>query len=95
MSWVLVNRISVDSPDQADRLVEAFRHRSGQVDQQPGFAGIEVWREEKGTEVMVSTRWGRKEDFEAWVSSAAFRRAHGQAEGGPGRAAGMAYEVVL
>lgn len=95
MTWVLVNRIAVESSQEADRIVEAFRHRAGKVDQQPGFLGIEVWREEKGTEVMISTRWQRKEDFQAWVDGPAFRQAHARAEGGPGRAAGSAYEVVL
>jgi len=95
MAWVLVNRISVDSPDEADRIVEAFRHRAGKVDQQPGFLGIEVWREEEGKEVMVSTRWRNKEDFQIWVNGPAFREAHRRAEGGPGRAAGSAYEIVI
>jgi heme-degrading monooxygenase HmoA len=95
MPWVLVNRISVDSAADADRIVEAFRHRAGKVDQQPGFLGFELWREEEGREVVVSTRWRGKADFEAWVNSPAFRQAHEKAEGGPGRAAGSAYEVVL
>jgi heme-degrading monooxygenase HmoA len=95
MPWVLVNRISVDSPGEADRLVEAFRHRAGKVDQQPGFLGIEVWREEDGKEVMVTTRWREKEDFRAWMDGPAFRQAHARVEGGPGRAAGSAYEVVI
>ena len=92
---MLVNRIAVDSAAEADRIVEGFRHRAGRVDQQPGFLGFELLREEHGREVLVSTRWRRKEDFEAWVGSPAFRQAHERAEGGPGRAAGSAYEVVL
>jgi heme-degrading monooxygenase HmoA len=95
MTWVLVNRISVDSPDEADRVVEAFRHRAGKVDQQTGFLGLEVWREVEGKEVMVSTRWRQKEDFEAWMNGPAFRQAHQRVGGGPGRAAGSAYEVVI
>jgi heme-degrading monooxygenase HmoA len=95
MTWVLVNRISVDSSEEADRIVEAFRHRAGKVDQQPGFLGLEVWREEDGKEVMVSTRWRNKDDFQAWVNGPAFQEAHKRAKGGPGRAAGSAYEVVI
>ena len=95
MTWVLVNRIAVDSPQEADRIVESFRHRAGKVDAQPGFAGIEVWREDQGKEVLVATRWQRKEDFEAWVNGPAFRQAHARVEGGAGRAAGSAYEVVI
>jgi heme oxygenase (staphylobilin-producing) len=95
MPWVLVNRISVESPADADQVVEAFRHRAGKVDLQPGFLGIEVWREEEGKEVLVATRWARREDFEAWVNGPAFRQAHQHVAGGPGTAHGSAYEVVL
>ena len=79
MTWVLVNRISVGTPDEADRVVEAFRHRAGKVDLQPGFLGIEVWREEGGKEVMVSTRWRHREDFQNWLNGPAFRQAHERA----------------
>ena len=95
MPWVLINRISVESPTEADRVVEAFRHRAGKVDQQPGFLGIEVWRKEDGKEVMVSTRWRTKEDFQNWINGPAFRQAHERAKGSPGQAAGSVYEVVI
>jgi len=95
MTWVLVNRISVDSPAEADRVVEAFRHRAGKVDQQPGFLGIEVWREEAGKEVMISTRWRAREDFQNWLTGPAFRQSHERAKGAPGQAVGSAYEIVI
>jgi len=95
MPWVLVNRITVDSPAEADHVVEAFRHRAGKVDLQPGFLGIEVWREKDGKEVLVATRWQREEDFEAWVNSPAFQHAHARAGASPGTAHGMSYEVVI
>jgi len=95
MAWVLVNRISVGSPVEADRIVEAFRHRAGKVDQQPGFLGIEVWRQEEGKEVMVSTRWRNKEDYHNWINGPAFREAHERAKGAPGQANGSVYEVVI
>ncbi len=95
MSWVSVNRIRVDGPTEADAIVEAFRHRSGRVDEQPGFLGFELWREEGGREVMVLTRWTRREDFLAWVESPAFRQAHRHAAGAPGTAEGMLYEALL
>lgn len=95
MEWISVNRITVDSTAEADRLVEAFRNRSGKVDQQPGFLRFEVWREESRREVMVVTRWARREDFEAWVNGPAFREAHRHAAGAPGTPGGSLYEVVL
>jgi len=95
MPWVLVNRITVESPADADRVIEAFRHRAGKVDLQPGFLGLEVWREKEGREVMVSTRWKTSEDFEAWLSGPAFQQAHARAGQSPGTAHGTAYEIVL
>ncbi|MCI4354067.1 MAG: antibiotic biosynthesis monooxygenase [Thermoplasmata archaeon] len=95
MSWIAVNRISVDTPADADRIVDAFRHRTGKVDLQPGFEHFEVWREESGREVMVLTRWRDRADFGAWTESAAFREAHHRAKGAPGSPDGSVYEVVL
>lgn len=95
VSWVLVNRIAVDTPEEADKVVQAFRHRAGKVDLQPGFLGLEVWREAAGKEVLVSTRWQRREDFEAWIESPAFRHAHANASASPGTAHGTAYEIVI
>ncbi|MDE1820039.1 MAG: antibiotic biosynthesis monooxygenase [Euryarchaeota archaeon] len=95
MTWIAVNRITVDSPKEADQIVEAFRHRPKKVDLRPGFKGMEVWREEAGSEVLVMTRWDRKEDFVAWVDSDAFRDAHKAARGSPGDAHGVVYEVVV
>jgi heme oxygenase (staphylobilin-producing) len=95
MTWMLVNRISVDSPADADRVIDAFRHRAGKVDRAPGFEGLEVWRADDGREVVVATRWARREDFTAWLASPAFREAHAHAGATPGEAHGTAYEIVL
>jgi heme-degrading monooxygenase HmoA len=95
VTWVLVNRITVDTPEEADQVVEAFRHRAGKVDLQPGFLGLEVWREQGGKEVVVSTRWQRTEDFEAWIRSPAFQHAHARASESPGTGHGTAYEIVI
>jgi heme-degrading monooxygenase HmoA len=95
MVWISVNRITVDSPAEADEIVERFRRRPKKVDQRPGFLALEVWREGEGKEVLVMTRWARKEDFEAWLESPAFREAHRGAQGSPGQAHGTLYEVVL
>ena len=94
MTWIAVNRITVDAPKEADELVERFRNRPKKVDQRPGFEGLEVWREEEGKEVLVMTRWARREDFLSWVESRAFKDAHHGAAGAPGEAHGSVYEVV-
>ena len=95
MPWMAVNRITVESPADADRVIEAFRHRAGKVDLQPGFLGIEVWRHHEGKEVLVATRWQRREDFEAWVDGPAFRQAHARAGEAPGTAHGSLYEQAI
>jgi heme-degrading monooxygenase HmoA len=95
MPWIAVNRISVDTPADADQIVEAFRHRTGKVDLQPGFLQFEVWREEASREVLILTRWRAKSDFVAWTESPAFREAHQRAHSAPGTPGGTVYEVVL
>lgn len=95
MTWIAVNRITVETPAEADRVVESFQKRPKKVDQHAGFLGLEVWREEEGREVLVMTRWQRREDFLSWVESPAFREAHRGAAGGPGRAHGTVYEVAI
>lgn len=94
MPWTSVNRIAVETAVEADRVVEAFRQRSGKVDLQPGFLGFELWREELGKEVLVITRWRSRQDFKTWVEGPAFREAHAHAHGTPGDSSGSIYEVV-
>ena len=94
MAWLLANRIKVESPADAERVIEAFRGRARKVDTQPGFLGFELWKEESGKEVVVTTRWRAKSDFEAWLNSPAFHESHHRAKGTPGEAHGSAYEVV-
>ena len=95
MTWTAVNRISVESPQEADRLVEVFRHRTGKVDLQPGFRGFELWREASGKEVLVITRWEHRQDFDSWVSGPVFREAHARSRGAPGDSTGSVYEVMI
>ncbi|MNW06480.1 Heme-degrading monooxygenase [compost metagenome] len=51
-----------------------------------GFLGLEVLLTENTPEydeVTVSTRWNKKEDFQAWTRSEAFREAHSHRGGMP------------
>lgn len=93
--WTSVNRISVKTAQEAEAVIESFRHRSGKVDHQLGFLQFEVWREEESREVLILTRWARREDFRAWVEGPAFRQAHQRAAGSRGESKGSLYEVVL
>ncbi|MBX6762708.1 MAG: antibiotic biosynthesis monooxygenase [Rubrobacteraceae bacterium] len=60
----------------AERVVEMFRESRGSVQNFPGFVSMEVLSSEDGREVVVITRWQRREDFEAWVRSPEFSQAH-------------------
>lgn len=95
MAWGSVNRIRVETPEVAGRVLAAFSHRTGAVDHQPGFLGFDVWRGVDGHEVVAVTRSQRREDFVAWVEGPAFRSAHQQVGEGRGTAAGTLYEVAL
>jgi heme-degrading monooxygenase HmoA len=50
-----------------DRIVERFRESRGNVQGFPGFVSVEVLKAEAGDEVLVVTRWGDREAFDAWV----------------------------
>ena len=100
MSYVVVNAIEVP-PERRDAMEDRFANRAGEVSKAPGFEAFELLRpsnEEAGDRYLVYTRWSRKEDFEKWMSSAAFGKGH---SGGPPGQAPVAtsnqvwmYEVV-
>jgi heme-degrading monooxygenase HmoA len=75
--------------DGADALERAFRDRLGEVESQPGFVRLEVWREDgaPGRYLMVSW-WRRPEDFRAYLRSDAHRRSHARVPGEPHRPRG-------
>ncbi|WP_273845120.1 antibiotic biosynthesis monooxygenase family protein [Rubrobacter calidifluminis] len=60
----------------AGRVAGMFRESRGSVQSFPGFVSMEVLSSEDGREVVVITRWQRREDFENWVKSPEFSRAH-------------------
>jgi heme oxygenase (mycobilin-producing) len=63
--------------ERSDELVAAFGARLHAVDAHDGFAGLEVWRNDRdpGELVMVS-RWRDREAFTAYMRSADHRRSH-------------------
>lgn len=74
-----------------DHLERAFRDRLGEVDGWPGFRRLEVWRDldRPGAYQMVSW-WDSREDFVAYMRSAAHRRSHARVPDDPRpRAAGV------
>ena len=67
-------RIPVNSPEQAEQMIERFKNRAGRVDSYPGFLGFELLR---GDEECVSmTRWASREDLDRWMNSPDNVQAH-------------------
>jgi len=96
--YVVSNRVPVVPEWQAE-FEERFRHRAGQVEQQPGFVRMEVMRPQSdGTPYVVQTVWQDRAAFEAWVKSDDFKAAHANplprdAFDGEGRL--EAFEVII
>ena len=80
MTVLKINAITVD-PDSGDELAHRFAARAGAVDDQDGFEGFELLKPTDDRNVwLVVTRWRDDEAFDAWMSSSAFSRGHGQGE---------------
>jgi heme oxygenase (mycobilin-producing) len=76
MSVVRINAITV-APDRAPELERRFAGRAGEVAKSPGFEAFELLRPSDSRDVyLVYTRWRSQDDFDAWVSSAAFQHGH-------------------
>jgi heme-degrading monooxygenase HmoA len=75
---VKINAITV-AAERADELVARFAARAGEVGGMPGFEMFELLRptDDKDT-FLVYTRWRSEEDFQNWMSSAAFQHGHRQ-----------------
>ena len=84
MSVVKINAITVPK-ERADELVARFAARAGEVSGSPGFEAFELLRPADDRDTfLVYTRWRSEEDFQAWMSSAAFGTATGRTAAGPG-----------
>lgn len=72
----VMNRIFA-APDYASTLEERFLHRTGQVDDMPGFISNQLLRPTKeGDPYIVLTLWETREQFDAWTQSDSFKQAH-------------------
>lgn len=96
--YIVTNRVPV-APDSREAFEERFRHRAGQVEQQPGFVRMEVLRPDSDdTPYVVQTAWRDRAAFEAWIGSDDFKAAHANplpkdAFAGEGRL--EAFEVII
>jgi diguanylate cyclase (GGDEF)-like protein len=58
-------------------VAEAFAHRVGLVDAQPGFLGLEVFTDAADSAIFyLATRWTDEASFSAWHKSDAHRESH-------------------
>ncbi len=74
---VVMVRIPIGSEEEGDRMVDRFRNRAGLVDNMPGFLGFELLRGD--SELVSTTRWATRGDFDNWMKSQANAEAHGRA----------------
>lgn len=75
---IIVTNTSHITKGNAHKLIERF-DKVGKVEYMDGFLGLEVMITENTPEydeVTVSTRWNKKEDFQTWTKSEAFRESH-------------------
>lgn len=74
--FVVVSHLRID-PAGVEGLERAFEDRLGEVEDAPGFGGLEVWADahDPGAYAMVSW-WDSKAAFGAYMGSEAHRRSH-------------------
>lgn len=76
---VIVTNTSKITKGNAHKLIERF-DKVGKVETMEGFLGLEVLLTENNSadyeEVTVSTKWEKKEHFQAWTRSDAFKESH-------------------
>ena len=84
MSVVKINAISVPA-ERTTEFEARFAARAGEVSKSPGFEAFELLRPSDDRETyLVYTRWASEDDFQAWMSSAAFTQGHrAHSEQGP------------
>jgi heme-degrading monooxygenase HmoA len=78
---IVMVRIPVSSDEQAEGIINRFKHREGKADTLPGFAGFQLMRGEG--ELVSMTRWKTRADLDRWMSSQAHSQVHSHPGGGP------------
>lgn len=71
---VVMVRIPINSPEQAEQMIERFKNRAGRVDSYPGFIGFELLQGEE--ECISMTRWASREDLDRWMTGPDNMQAH-------------------
>ncbi|QDI92764.1 antibiotic biosynthesis monooxygenase [Salicibibacter halophilus] len=75
--YVVMNELKVD-PDQKDGLKERFEKSKDRMKDVPGCLEFLFLESEEETDTLVVyTKWETKGDYENWLESDAFKKAHG------------------
>ena len=73
---VVTNRVFVH-PDWQQEFENRFEKRAGQIDKQPGFIRMNILRPcSDDCPYVVYTEWKSQSDFQNWVGSDDFKKAH-------------------
>ncbi|MCP4432135.1 MAG: antibiotic biosynthesis monooxygenase [Gammaproteobacteria bacterium] len=76
MNYVVANRVFV-KPVYCEEFESRFRNRTGQINNQPGFVRMEVFKpQSENTPYVVITHWENEQAFQGWVDSEDFKLAH-------------------
>jgi heme-degrading monooxygenase HmoA len=88
-AFVVASELAVD-PVGAGALEGAFRQRLGEVEHNPGFQRLEVWRDHKtdGAYLMV-TWWDDEQAFRSYMRSQAHKTSHARIPTDPAKARGV------
>ena len=75
--YIAVNRIAA-SGDQAQAMIEGFKHAAPGMKRFSGFLGLELWTAEDGSINAVS-RWASKEALDEYLKNDLFQQHHSRA----------------
>ncbi|MEM1009225.1 MAG: antibiotic biosynthesis monooxygenase [Myxococcota bacterium] len=99
--YIAMNRFQV-AKGMEEGFEKLWRERDSYLDQTPGFKSFYLLKgEENESSILYSshTVWESKQDFDAWVQSDAFRKAHQDAKAPKGTYLGPpkfeGFKVVL
>ena len=76
MSYLVTNRVFL-KPEYSEEFEQRFKTRAGQINQQPGFISMQVFKpQSENTPYLVVTNWENEQAFQNWIGSEDFRLAH-------------------
>jgi heme-degrading monooxygenase HmoA len=93
----IINYIRAKKPETLEKIINAFKERTGLVEGREGFRGLSILVNRERLEVLVITYWESKDAFIKWSESREFKEAHEKArrrriEGASSE--GVEYEVL-